>query len=80
MILAHMQKCWPYELPLKAFGELVGAIKPFDAHPELRTEVVWAALHGLAVLRRGGRIPADAQEARIDLLVSQISEAGSLRA
>ena len=63
-----------------AFGELVGAIKPFDAHPELRTEVAWAALHGLAVLRRGGRIPADAQEARIDLLVSQIAEAGSLRA
>ena len=59
--------------PLKAgFGELVRALKPFDPHPDLRAEVTWAALHGLAVLRRGGRIPPDAQEARIDLLVSQI--------
>jgi AcrR family transcriptional regulator len=59
--------------PLKAaFGELVGALKPFDAHPDLRAEVTWAALHGLAVLRRGGRIPPEGQEARIDLLVSQI--------
>ncbi|WP_428394314.1 TetR/AcrR family transcriptional regulator [Lichenicoccus sp.] len=55
-----------------AFGELVGALNPFDALPELRAEVTWAALHGLAVLRGGGRIPAERQEARIDLLVSQI--------
>ncbi len=59
--------------PLKAaFGELVGALKTFDAHPDLRAEVTWAALHGLAVLRRAGRIPPEGQEARIDLLVSQI--------
>ena len=59
--------------PLKAgFGELVGAVSPFDPHPDLRAEVTWAALHGLAVLRRGGRIPPEGQEARIDLLVSQI--------
>ena len=60
-------------LPLKAaFGELVGVLKPFDVRPELRAEVTWAALHGLAVLRRGGRIASEGQEARIDLLVSQI--------
>jgi AcrR family transcriptional regulator len=59
--------------PLKAaFAELVSALRPFDAHPDLRAEVTWAALHGLAVLRRGGRIPPEGQEARIDLLVSQI--------
>ena len=59
--------------PLKAaFGELVAALMPFDAHPDLRAEVTWAALHGLAVLRRGGRIPSEGLEARIDLLVSQI--------
>ena len=59
--------------PLKAaFGELVAALTPFDAHPDLRAEVTWAALHGLAVLRRGGRIPSEGLEARIDLLVSQI--------
>jgi AcrR family transcriptional regulator len=59
--------------PLRAaFNEFVSALEPFDAHPELRAEVTWAALHGLAVLRRGGRIPPERQEARIDLLVSQI--------
>ena len=55
-----------------AFGELVSALKPFDQHPDLRAEVTWATLHGLAVLRGGGRIPPEGQEARIDLLVSQI--------
>ena len=63
--------------PLKAaFAELVGAVKPFDthrdAHRDLRAELAWAALHGLAVLRRGGRIPAERQDARMDLLVRQI--------
>jgi AcrR family transcriptional regulator len=59
--------------PLKAaFSELVSVLSPFDAHPDLRAEVTWSALHGLAVLRRGGRIPPEGQEARIDLLVSQI--------
>jgi AcrR family transcriptional regulator len=59
--------------PLRAaFGELVGALAPFDSDPGLRAEVTWAALHGLAVLSRGGRIPPDAQEQRIDLVVSQI--------
>ena len=55
-----------------AFAELVGALHPFGGHSDLRAEVAWAALHGLAVLRRGGRIPPEGQEARIDLLVSQI--------
>jgi len=59
--------------PLKAaFAELVAALKPFGPHPDLLAEVTWAALHGLAVLRSGGRIPPEGQEARIDLLVSQI--------
>lgn len=59
--------------PLKeAFSELVAVLKPFDPAPDLRAEVTWAALHGLSVLRRGGRIPTEGQEARIDVLVSQI--------
>jgi len=59
--------------PLKAaFAELVAALQPCDAHPDPRAEVTWAALHGLTVLRRGGRIPPEGQEARIDLMVSQI--------
>ncbi len=59
--------------PLKAgFTELVAALQPFDPDPGTRAEVAWAALHGLAVLRRGGRIPPEGEEARIDLLVGQI--------
>jgi AcrR family transcriptional regulator len=59
--------------PLKAaFAGLVAVLRPFDPNPDLRAEVTWAALHGLAVLRRGGRIPPEGQEARIDLLVGQI--------
>ena len=55
-----------------AFAELVGAVEPFGGRSDLRAEVAWAALHGLAVLRRGARIPPEGQEKRIDLLVSQI--------
>lgn len=62
-----------------AFAELADALRPFDAHPNLRAEVTWAALHGLAVLSRGGRIPPDGQQARIDLLVSQLTENGGER-
>ena len=59
--------------PLKAaFAELVGALRPFDAHPDLRAEVTWAALHGLAVLSRSGRIRPETQAARTDLLVCQL--------
>lgn len=57
-----------------AFAELAGAIRPFDADPDLRTELVWAALHGLAVLCRGGRIPPEGQQARLDLLVGHLGE------
>jgi AcrR family transcriptional regulator len=59
--------------PLRAaFGELVSALSPFDARPDARAEVAWAALHGLTVLGRSGRIPPAGAEARLDLLVSQI--------
>jgi AcrR family transcriptional regulator len=41
----------------EAFGELVSVLSPFDPQPDLRAELTWSALHGLAVLRRGGRMP-----------------------
>ena len=55
-----------------AFAELTAALAPFDANPDLRAELTWAALHGLAVLTRGGRIPPGGQAARLDLLVRQV--------
>jgi AcrR family transcriptional regulator len=63
---------------LKAgFDELVSAVAPFGGSSELRAEVGWAALHGLAALRRGGRIPQEREQARLDLLVDQIVAAAS---
>jgi AcrR family transcriptional regulator len=59
--------------PLRAcFGEFVSALPPGNDQPELVAEVVWSALHGMAVLAHGGRIPPDGQEGRLDLLVTQL--------
>lgn len=58
--------------PKAAFAALFDVLKPFDEDPIVLSELVWAALHGLAVLRRGGRIPPEREPARIDTLVSQI--------
>jgi AcrR family transcriptional regulator len=35
-------------------------------------EVFWSALHGLATLTRRGRLPAEAQPARLDLLLTRL--------
>ncbi|WP_199442779.1 TetR/AcrR family transcriptional regulator [Umezawaea beigongshangensis] len=57
--------------PLRAaFDEFVRCFHRDDERRELFAEVVWSALHGMAVLSDGGRIPADGQEERLDLLVA----------
>ena len=62
------------------FAELVAMLQPFtdpsDPRLGLRAELAWAALQGLAVLSRGGRIPPAGEAARLDLLVGQIMGAG----
>jgi hypothetical protein len=35
--------------------------------------VLWAALHGLVTLDRGGRLRAEYQAARVDLMVTEFS-------
>ena len=40
-------------------------------------EVFWSALHGLATLARRGRLPAEAQPARLDLLLTRLAGAHS---
>jgi AcrR family transcriptional regulator len=57
----------------EAFGEFVGCFPPDDERRELLAEVVWSALHGMAVLSDSGRIPAAAQEDRLDVLVGRIT-------
>jgi AcrR family transcriptional regulator len=61
--------------PLRAsFDEFVSCFRPDNSRRELFAEVLWSALHGIAVLSETGRIPPDGQEARLDLLISQIAD------
>jgi AcrR family transcriptional regulator len=55
-----------------AFQELRAAVEPLGDDTddgELLTETLWAALHGLIVLDRNGRLRPERQIQRIDLLV-----------
>jgi AcrR family transcriptional regulator len=62
--------------PLRAgFQALLSGVAQFadGRDPGLLTEVTWSALHGLIVLSRGGRLPASGREARLTLLLDQLS-------
>ena len=56
------------------FDEFVSCFQPENKRRELFAEVLWSALHGIAVLSESGRIPLDAQEERLDLLITQIAD------
>ena len=67
--------------PLReGFGELVAALSdaaarpPSGPGPELRAELFWSSLHGLATLTRSGRLPAPHTPERLRLLVRQTLE------
>lgn len=48
--------------------------EPFaDPEAGLLAEVHWSALHGMATLTRQGRMPADGQPARLDLLLARLT-------
>jgi hypothetical protein len=53
------------------FDELAEAVRPYAGGADLGllTETFWAALHGLATLTRGGRLPRSAHGRRLDLLL-----------
>jgi len=62
--------------PLQAaFAQLHDALAPLAGERDtgVFTEVWWATMHGLVTLARGGRIPADAQEQRVAMLVDQLT-------
>ncbi|MEV6114308.1 TetR/AcrR family transcriptional regulator [Streptomyces sp. NPDC052109] len=62
--------------PLQAFGELLVVVVPITAEGEdagLLTETFWAALHGLATLMRSGRLPEEAREKRLALLIGHFT-------
>jgi hypothetical protein len=54
---------------LRAAVDLVAGTRDADT----LTEVLWAALHGLITLDRGGRLRPEYRVARVDLLVSAFS-------
>ncbi len=61
--------------PLRAcFDEFVSCFRPDNGRRELFAEVLWSALHGIAVLSESGRIPPDGQDDRVDLLITQITD------
>jgi AcrR family transcriptional regulator len=54
------------------FNELLAAVSPgANEEPGLLTELFWAALHGLATLTRGGRLPREQQNQRLELLLTR---------
>ncbi|MEU9132371.1 TetR/AcrR family transcriptional regulator [Kitasatospora sp. NPDC048540] len=64
--------------PLKAaFGEFAAVVGPLAAarggDPETFAEVLWGALHGLAVLAAGRRLRPQHHDARVDLLIRQLT-------
>ncbi len=60
-----------------AFAELRQAVADIADRQDADTlaEVLWAALHGLVALNRGGRLRAGQRSARIELLVDQFTHA-----
>ncbi|AEA27302.1 regulatory protein TetR [Pseudonocardia dioxanivorans CB1190] len=60
--------------PMRAcFDEFVGCFPAGDEQREPLAEVVWSAVHGMAVLADSGRIPPDGQEGRLDLLIGRFT-------
>lgn len=57
------------------FNELAEALRPHAgaADVDLLTETFWAALHGLATLTRGGRLPREAHDLRLALLLDRFT-------
>ncbi|MEU7739017.1 TetR/AcrR family transcriptional regulator [Nonomuraea sp. NPDC049158] len=63
--------------PLQAaFGELSQALEPQvgDDDLGLLTETFWSGLHGLVTLMRGGRLPREAHDRRLAILVDRFSQ------
>ncbi|WP_329248675.1 TetR/AcrR family transcriptional regulator [Actinoallomurus sp. NBC_01490] len=59
-----------------AFNELAEAVRPYAGGDDLGllTETFWAALHGLVTLMRGGRLPREAHDRRLALLLARFTQ------
>lgn len=73
--LAYAREDTPAPLQ-DAFGALRECLEQVAGDrvdPALFTEVVWAALHGMATLTRSGRLPPEDTERRVELLVDRLA-------
>jgi AcrR family transcriptional regulator len=61
----------------QAFGVIREAVRPFtgdgDNDLDVPAEVLWAGLHGLVTLMRGGRLPRETHERRVALLIDHFT-------
>jgi AcrR family transcriptional regulator len=59
------------------FDELTHALRPHAQGEDLGllTETFWSALHGLVTLTRGGRLPREAHDRRLSLLLAHFTRA-----
>ena len=59
----------------EAFGALREALRPFTGDDDLdvHTELLWAGMHGVVTLMRGGRLPRESQGRRIALLTDRFT-------
>lgn len=55
---------------VRAF-EAIG--ESFPGSDDIRVEVAWATLHGLATLEAGGRLPAETSQARFEQALDQVT-------
>jgi len=59
----------------EAFDAIREAVRPFagDDDLDVLSEVLWAGLHGLVTLMRGGRLPRETHERRVALLLDHFT-------
>ncbi|MEU5599840.1 TetR/AcrR family transcriptional regulator [Streptomyces sp. NPDC020298] len=58
---------------LAAFDAFVEALPQDTAEREARAELLWAALHGICALSATGRVAAQGEKTRLDLLINGIA-------
>lgn len=64
----------------EAFGEMLRAVEAVAGEGEdlgLLTETFWAGLHGLVTLMRSGRLPQEAHDRRLALLIGRFAPGSS---
>ncbi|MER5935649.1 TetR/AcrR family transcriptional regulator [Streptomyces sp. NPDC002054] len=73
LAFAHEDTPEPLKDAFAALLESLAEVAGDGVDAGLFTEVFWASLHGLATLTRAGRLPPEAIEPRVELLVDRLA-------